>query len=901
MFEPAATLRSHPSYAEAQLQQQQAPPGPFGSFCHSTNLHLAGAFGEDTPATSTRFQHTPQQTRSASPSQWSPAYTSPTFSAVATERGSLGSAFAYQTPSMREQALPADNALDSVGSYRSSLHQASPTFHRSAASVTARPLEISPRSVVGPSAEGGREIGMQAVPLAPSFGSLGSAAMQSSQQEREGEMRFEAVPLMPLPPTTRRPVSASSLLAATARVSLQSPQVSISSLDAANMVPSSAGSTRSSYSWLGNLSSVELQPTPSDAAAVADPTTGGDSALARELGLGLDLMPEERDHEMIEHLAPEAPVQPMDDDDVAMHVDEMGRLTFGMTQRRGSTTSVSTGSLGFDSASSRPRHGLWHQSDASWITGDGSWLASTGPSSVDNSFQEDSIGSAAGKAIRNRLSLQQAPVSRSAARRSTSRPTSSSGVTAAVMLSRPPSSDARPSDTAQRPTTGDFSEFGQSVPIESMADERWRTWLRGRDASDRSASGTAQSPPNSAAVEPAPPSATPGRARLMVEPYSKASSRNARPSSATSTSSRSSTGGIGTVDLASTPSSAGPTRPRSTLMATGASVPSRSTSTSRSSFSSGADRVQERKASSVSALRRARGLSQSGLSSLSSSRIMELSRSSDSMEPRRANMAAMQRVTSLDTGKAGALGTSQRNWSRPMSHLQTEDSASASATPPVDVDEDPAPAASSTSPPKVGFNEVSVALDTLRIFLHQKSAVNRPSSRETSQTSDSTPSDHSSGGTIGVPQRTLRRAKGTLPPRGSVTISDDVEASLAKPGGSGVGESKAKAAKGVGHGRVQSMGALPLAGSSREQDRLAVLQDLSERIRRLKEASESGRHPPSARPNAVGQSTAHPAAAAASSSSSPAAHSPRRAQPSPADQSRRQMHEEFLAARARQR
>ena len=48
--------------------------------------------------------------------------------------------------------------------------------------------------------------------------------------------------------------------------------------------------------------------------------------------------------------------------------------------------------------------------------------------------------------------------------------------------------------------------------------------------------------------------------------------------------------------------------------------------------------------------------------------------------------------------------------------------------------------------------------------------------------------------------RTLRHAKGTLPPRGSIRI------------------------EGV--------------GASREEDRLAVLQDLSERVLRLKQASE---------------------------------------------------------------
>ncbi|KAN0063091.1 hypothetical protein ACQY0O_004254 [Thecaphora frezii] len=714
----------------------------------------------------------------------------------------------YQILSMHSGMLPSKAAFSSTGSYRSVVEQASPTSHRGQAATIANPLH----DMHGLSSLA--EQGSRGFDDTPQHASRHSAPLGSATTfpVRPGPNESFPAPARPPLPSKQRPVSASSLLAATEKVSLQSPQFTVASLDPAQAVPSGAGAApmQSHPVWSSRADITRTRPggldtstsqtiSPIQACSSYDPGV-------RDVGLSLELMAEEKDCEMVEQLAPET-TSAVDDDDMPMQFDEMGRLFFAPTQRRDSMKSASTGSLGVSSVGGRRPYGTWHQSDGSWPAGDGNWLTSTVPSSVENSFVDDPVGSAAGS---NMAQMPAQGMSSSIGASTEPSEGRAASATIAVPFSQSPyqliPGAPIPPSVQQM---DDFSEFGQSMPIGSMVEARWRTWPCERAAP----AAVTQGPPSACASEQPPPT-TPGRARLTVEPYSK-TQRNTRPGSSNSTSSRSSSGAMVTAEAAQAPSLAGPTRPRSTLMAAaGSAGPPRSSISPRPSSSS-ADRPTERKVSLVSALRRARGLSQSAMVGLTSSRNTEASRSSDSIESRRASLVTTQRLTSFDVNQ-------ERNQpvSQPSAQMGTSQAA------PRATEIGATAIASSTSPSyaKVGFNEVSAALDTLRTFLQQKEAASRPPSRETEEARASMASvGVGSTSDPALPQRTLRRSKGTLPPRGSVLVAKAVE-----PDRGGA----------MGHGRRASSGSVMMSESSREQDRLAVLHDLSERIRRLKEASE---------------------------------------------------------------
>jgi hypothetical protein len=174
----------------------------------------------------------------------------------------------------------------------------------------------------------------------------------------------------------------------------------------------------------------------------------------------------------------------------------------------------------------------------------------------------------------------------------------------------------------------------------------------------------------------------------------------------------------------------------------------------------------------------------------------------------------------------------------------------------------------------VGFNEVSAALDTLRSFLRQKdvsgsspqhlrnSSKGSPATR-TEQPDLSSPQPATSEPAAIKPIRTLRRSKGGILLRnlssdvdefGSLQLSQPPPASISSPSSGEAfhldqAQKHSMTESGKNHGP-------PMFGTSRQDDRLAVLEDLSERVSLLKAQTEREKEekaaasmpPPSGRP-----------------------------------------------------
>ncbi|TKY87099.1 hypothetical protein EX895_003776 [Sporisorium graminicola] len=438
----------------------------------------------------------------------------------------------------------------------------------------------------------------------------------------------------------------------------------------------------------------------------------------------------------------------------------------------------------------------------------------------------------------------------------------------------------------------DFSEFGQSVSIEQMAEERWRTWPRSSDAgmsrarlSTSAASLGSAAIPNSLTEEPRTSSdslsvsTSSTRSRLMAEPYNK-NMRSGRPGSSASTSSRSSIGNAAALDAQQTSSGTGPTRPRS-LIAAG-SLRMSSTTRTGSSGGVGPDASQiagERVPSTAMALRRARGMSHSIFSSSggsSTSSAMKSTKSADAFIPNAsfgAHAASSKHSAALPRS-ATSLEGSRIVLQKPDSILGTSSYSDSSR---------PLGAEHKTKA-RVGFNEVSAAVDTLRMFLKQKS------DNEVANSLDESPKQIKEGSSPSKPSRTLRRAKGVLPPRGAVSHVDEFGSlqTIASPSNVSL-SNDVSGPPPVHHHRSQSLGgpfSLPKHATppslGRQDDKLAVLEDLSERVMRLKAKTEMERE-------------RHAAASMPPPTARPASMMHQRTQSS---MTRREMHEEYLRKRA---
>ncbi|CBQ71913.1 conserved hypothetical protein [Sporisorium reilianum SRZ2] len=404
----------------------------------------------------------------------------------------------------------------------------------------------------------------------------------------------------------------------------------------------------------------------------------------------------------------------------------------------------------------------------------------------------------------------------------------------------------------------DFSEFGQSVSIEQMAEGRWRTWPRTSDsAASRGQPATSAANINSADIvhpsteEPRASldtlsvSTTSTRSRLMAEPYNK-SLRSGRPSSSASTGSRGSIGTGPALEGQQGSGCIGPTRPRS-YIATGSLRMSSTTRTS-SNGATGPDSGQtpaERASSTAIALQRSRGITNSifspSSSSSGSSSAMKSTRSADSFAPLDSSGGNAARSKNAVDMRRSATNVEGSNLAtqRPQSMLDTSSHSETSRR----------LGAGTESKARVGFNEVSLALDTLRMFLKQKS------SSDVHNGHDESPETINEDSSPGKPSRTLRRSKGVLPPRGAACSVDEfgflptaAPASLsALPDNVSISSA---------HDRSKSHGAevsVPSHASSsslsRQDDKLAILEALSDRVMRLKAQSEAASMPPpTARP-----------------------------------------------------
>ncbi|CDS82130.1 uncharacterized protein SPSC_02950 [Sporisorium scitamineum] len=427
----------------------------------------------------------------------------------------------------------------------------------------------------------------------------------------------------------------------------------------------------------------------------------------------------------------------------------------------------------------------------------------------------------------------------------------------------------------------DFSEFGQSVSIEQMAEERWRTWPRTNgsaithDRSLTSAAAVASTPTiHPVTEEPRASfdsllvSTASTRSRLMAEPYDK-NKRSGRPSSSTSTSSRSSIGNLTGLEDQQVSGITGPSRPRSYIAA--GSLRMSSATRTNSSGGTGPDSGQvsgERAPSTAMALRRARGMSHS-IFSPSSSSAMKSTRSAEAFVPQGSPCASARNLrhsVALQRSATSIEGPIKNE--RPQSMLDTSSHSESPRN----------PGAATKSKSSVGLSEVSAALDTLRMFLKQKSG------SEGSDTHDESPKKADEENLPDKPSRTLRRVKGVLPPRG-VDEFGALQTSASTSNAAAPNDVSISSA----HHRSQSLGgsfSMPMPASqssfSRQDDKLAVLEDLSERVLRLKAENELERErdaaasmpPPAARP----ASTMH--------------------QRTQSSMTRREMHEEYIRKRA---
>ena len=435
------------------------------------------------------------------------------------------------------------------------------------------------------------------------------------------------------------------------------------------------------------------------------------------------------------------------------------------------------------------------------------------------------------------------------------------------------SSDVRSPTATPEVSMHDFSEFGQSVSIEHMAEQRWRTWPRNagtsiqRDASSNSAVVnhlSADEPRVS--IDSLSVSTSSTRSRLMAEPYNK-NMRSGRPSSSASTSSRSSVGNAAALEAQQMSGGTGPTRPRSHI-ATG-SLRMSTTARTTSSVGAGPDTTQntggERMSGTAMALRRARGMSHSVFSPSSSS-AMKSTRSADafmSLNAAPANVANFRHSASMQRAATSI------DASRPQSML---DASSHSGSP-----RKLGSGTENKAKGRVGFNEVSAALDTLCMFLKQKSG------SETNTTADQSPTKSKEASSPSKPIRTLRRAKGVLPPRGVVSHVDEFGTLHTGTSTSNAADLSHNSASNTCHKRSQSLGGATFSSqSSRRDDRLAVLEDVSERVLRLKAETEL-------------EQERHAAASMPPPTARPASMMHSRTQSS---MTRREMHEEYLRKRA---
>lgn len=386
----------------------------------------------------------------------------------------------------------------------------------------------------------------------------------------------------------------------------------------------------------------------------------------------------------------------------------------------------------------------------------------------------------------------------------------------------------------------DLSEFVQSVPIEQMAESRWRTWPR---AQDRFPSASQQAPIPQALPPPGRTSfdsltaVGSARPRAMVEPYSK-TTRLSRSSSRASTSSQGSTSAI---PLESLPSSAvpGPVRRRS-IMASGLL---RMTSTPRPSISNVnsslmGDSSPPQIPPSLSYIHDPITSPACFLGTGSSP--MQATKSSDALPfpAARRHSAALQRsatssegITQIAQRRKSLFGLSPRS----RSSVVLDSSKSASKA-------------------RVGFNEVTAALDTLRLFLKQKDKDEPDSkSQSSSSVSSALPEGESTGlGSPSKQSRTLRRTKGNIPPRGTLSPTDvfgPLQSTATSTLDGAFGPSWILSPSEFSSEPAEQP---RRAASEQEAEKLAVLEDLSERVRKLKAETERqtavSMPPPTTRP-----------------------------------------------------
>lgn len=574
-------------------------------------------------------------------------------------------------------------------------------------------------------------------------------------------------------------------------------------------------------------------------------------------------------------------------------VDEMGRWLFD-SDGRPITVSDQTSLSTTDSSSRRL---AWHGKDASstslGATTEASFTSHSNSSTWDTSFNDVS-------------SSVSGPPLASADSQYIRTPASSIGLSfnqnaqLNKLYGRPSTaSDSQPTQSmTPEVAMHDFSEFAQSVSIEQMADQRWRTWPRNRDSvllRERPSNATI---PMSPITAPQPPtdertsidslsvSASSTRSRLMAEPYNK-NMRSGRPSSSASTSSRSSIGNAAILESQQSTGVTGPTRPRS-YIATG----SLRMSSAMRTDSSGGGTGQDGSAASgerisgtalALALQRARGMSQGGpTSSSSSSSAMKLTRSSDALMASgssAASSAKFRHSVALQRTALSSDGLKQAAAQRPQSLLET---SSARMTGP----------STKQTGAKVGFNEVSVALDTLRMFLKQKEQGERVDQSPHHDNVSTLPStvETSQGSSPSKPGRTLRRTKAILPPRGAFSAVDEFGTLQTSSSTSHIPSPHQAPGAIAAHNRSHSLSSglsglshptRNLLSSSRRDDKLAVLQDLSERVMKLKAETER-------------QKERHAAA------SMPPPPARLHYQRSHTNMTRREMHEEYLRKRANQ-
>lgn len=386
-------------------------------------------------------------------------------------------------------------------------------------------------------------------------------------------------------------------------------------------------------------------------------------------------------------------------------------------------------------------------------------------------------------------------------------------------------SDAQSSVATPEVIMQDFTEFGQSIPIHQMADPRWQTWPRVRD--DVFLQDGASPLPPSRSPRLAPPHQTDernsfdttsparssSRSRHMAEPYNKGR-RGSRPGSCGSLSSQSSFEGHESSGIV------GPTRSKSLL---GGKLRMTSMGRSVSQDVGRSDSALD----SAHAYHRTRGLSQAKNPSASGNIPMKTTRSSDALlysETLRDSLfAAVHRP-------AGSCDSTTQTLQRPQS-LHELSSPSKS------------PGAANRSRARVSLNDVSNALDLLRLFVTQRESGEAPHPEEGY--------DNGSEATSSIdaspvkPGRILRRTKAAVSSRGTCASIDQATPPAPNTNGSRYPSEIAFMSTEQHHNHR----------TDRQDAKLAVIEDLSIRIRILKAEEEretaASMPPPTIVPDAV--------------------------------------------------